>query len=84
MPGKDHVLDLIRSHLDEMFPAERKAAEYILEHPENTSRINITELAELSGSSDATVIRMCKRLGFTGFCSKALRQRHDRPAVPDR
>ena len=67
MPGKDHVLDLIRSHLDEMFPAERKAAEYILEHPENTSRINITELAELSGSSDATVIRMCKRLGFTGF-----------------
>ena len=67
MLPEHHILDLIRSHLDEMFPAERKVAEYILAHPEDASRLNITELAELSGSSDATVIRMCKRLGFTGF-----------------
>ena len=67
MLPEHHILDLIRSHLDEMFPAERNVAEYILAHPEDASRLNITELAELSGSSDATVIRMCKRLGFTGF-----------------
>ena len=50
-----------------MFPAERKAAEFILANPEKASQISVTELADLSDSSDATVIRMCKRLGFTGF-----------------
>lgn len=67
MLSEQHILDTIRAQLDDMFPAERKVAEYILNNPENAAQISITELADLSGSSDATVIRMCKRLGFTGF-----------------
>ena len=64
---EQHILDSIRSQLPDMFPAERKAAEFILANPEKASQISVTELADLSDSSDATVIRMCKRLGFTGF-----------------
>ncbi|MDY3250349.1 MAG: MurR/RpiR family transcriptional regulator, partial [Candidatus Choladocola sp.] len=67
MIADEHILDLIREQLDDMFPAERKVAEYILAYPEKVARITITELAELSGASDATVIRLCKRLGYKGF-----------------
>lgn len=67
MLSEQHILDTIHAQLDDMFPAERKVAEYILNHPENAAQISITELADLSGTSDATVIRMCKRLGYKGF-----------------
>lgn len=67
MKSEYHILDTIRRQLDDMFPAERKVAEYILEHPEQTAHLSITELADLSGSSDATIIRVCKRLGCKGF-----------------
>lgn len=67
MVSEHHVLDRLRSLLDEMFPAERKVAEFILNYPEKVTQINITDLAEQSGTSDATVIRMCKRLGCKGF-----------------
>lgn len=67
MLSEQHILDSIHLQLDDMFPAERKVAEYILNNPENAAQISITELAELSGTSDATVIRMCKRLGYKGF-----------------
>lgn len=67
MLSEYHILDTIRKQLDDMFPAERKVAEYILDHPEKTAHLSITELADLSGSSDATIIRVCKRLGCKGF-----------------
>lgn len=67
MLSEHHILDAIRSQLDDMFPAERKVAEYILTHPEEAAQVSITELAGQSGTSDATVIRMCKRLGYAGF-----------------
>lgn len=67
MLSEQRILDTIRTQLDDMFPAERKVADYILEHPQETAHLSVTELADLSGTSDATVIRMCKRLGFKGF-----------------
>lgn len=62
-----HILDLIKEQIDAMFPAERKAADYILEHPETASSAGVAELAEQSGTSEASIIRMCKRLGYSGF-----------------
>lgn len=77
MLSDQNILDMIRTQLDDMFPAERKVAEYILHHPEESAQLCITELAELSGSSDATIIRTCKRLGFTGFYQMKLRLASD-------
>jgi len=65
MEGK--VLQNINLMKEEMFLAERKVADYILANPQEVVRLNVTDLAERSGSSDATVIRMCKRLGYGGF-----------------
>lgn len=77
MLSEQNLFEMIRAQLDDMFPAERKAAEYILAHPEESAQLSITELAEHSGSSDATIIRTCKRLGFTGFYQMKLRLASD-------
>lgn len=61
------VLKRINAIKEEMFLAERKVADYIVANPQEVVRLNVTDLAERSGSSDATVIRMCKRLGYGGF-----------------
>lgn len=71
------VLENIKQNYDEIFSAERKVADYILRDPEHTVRINVSELAEASGASDATVIRLCKHLGYKGFYQMKLQLAHD-------
>ena len=73
----NHVLDNIRANYDEIFSAERKVADYILKNPEKTIRLNVSALAELSGTSDATVIRLCQHLGYKGFYQMKLQLAHD-------
>ncbi len=50
-----------------MTPALAKIAEFVLAHPDTTLYQSITELAECSGSSEASVIRFCRDQGYTGF-----------------
>ena len=52
------VLEVIRSKYDELFPAERKTADYVLSHADETVLSNVSELARASGVSDATIIRL--------------------------
>lgn len=63
----------IREALDQIKPAERNAANYILEHPKEVVLLSIKELAEKSNSSQAAIIRMCKNLGLEGFQELKLR-----------
>lgn len=46
---------------------ERKVAKYILKNPREVIYLSITGLAELCGVSDATVVRLSKRLGMHGY-----------------
>ncbi len=61
------VLELIRDRYDELFPAERKTADYILSHADEAVLSNVSELASASGVSDATIIRTAHHLGYTGY-----------------
>lgn len=61
------VLEKIEEHYKHMFPAERKVADYIRENPNMIVDMNIADLAEGSNTSEATVIRICRRLGYRGF-----------------
>lgn len=61
------MIETIRENYQQMFAAEKKVADYILAHPDEVVSASVSELAELSGVSDATVIRMCKHLGYQGF-----------------
>lgn len=61
------VLAIIKSGYEQMSSAERKVADRVLESPNETLNMNVSELAQSSGVSDATVIRMCHRLGYKGY-----------------
>ncbi|HYG58664.1 MAG TPA: MurR/RpiR family transcriptional regulator, partial [Symbiobacteriaceae bacterium] len=56
---------------DELLPtlrrAEARLGTYIQAHPHDVIQLSITDLADRSGTSEATVVRLCRRLGFRGF-----------------
>ena len=47
--------------------AERRIADYLLVHPEKIQGVTIVELANRCGASEATIVRLSKKLGFEGF-----------------
>ncbi len=66
MQGKT-VVETIKEQYNQIFSAEKKVADFILENPEMAVNANVSELANYSGVSDATVIRLCKHLGYEGY-----------------
>lgn len=58
-------------NLDELIPtlrpAEARLATYIRSHPHDVIQLSITDLSDRSGTSEATAVRLCRRLGFRGF-----------------
>jgi AraC-like DNA-binding protein len=73
----DSAINNIRNNLDGVFAAERRVAEFILKNPEQVVAQSVGEIAEQSGVSDATVIRLCKHLGYTGFYQMKLQLAHE-------
>lgn len=61
------VMENIYDHYEKFFSAEKKVADYIIKNPSDTVECTVAELAEKSGASDATVVRMCKHLGYKGY-----------------
>ncbi|HHY45819.1 MAG TPA: MurR/RpiR family transcriptional regulator [Firmicutes bacterium] len=53
--------------------AERRAADYILEHPSKVIHMSVTEFAEKVGVSEATIVRLCQKVGFKGYHDLRLR-----------
>ncbi len=52
---------------DKMGHAEKKIADFILEHPTGLVPLSITELADKCGCGEATIVRFARRLGFNGY-----------------
>ncbi len=71
------VLDRIKENYEELFSAEKRVAEFILENPQEMIMMNISELAQKSGSSEATVVRMCKHVGYQGYHQMRIVLSHD-------
>ncbi|MDI3548648.1 MAG: hypothetical protein PWR10_2300 [Halanaerobiales bacterium] len=57
----------IKSHLNSLKPAEKKVGEYILKNVSEVIHLSITNLAEKAGVSEATVVKFCKRIGYSGY-----------------
>ncbi len=49
--------------------AERKIAEYLLTCPTDIVYLSITELADRTDTSEATIIRFARRLGYSGYAA---------------
>ena len=71
------VMAIIKSGYEQMSSAERKVADCVLESPDAALNMNVSELAQSSGVSDATVVRMCHRLGYKGYYQLRLMMARD-------
>lgn len=61
------VLDNITVLYDQLFDAEKKIAKYILNNPKEVVDMTVSELAEISDVSIASVSRFCRKVGLKGF-----------------
>ena len=58
--------------------SERKIADYILANPEEIIYLSVTELADRTDTSEATVIRFAQRLGYSGYAALKIALTMDR------
>lgn len=65
--GKASVTERILEHRDNLSPTEQRIADYILKNTYQVVDFTVKDLASASEVSEATVIRMCQHIGFTGY-----------------
>ena len=58
---------LLRGRLPQLRPAERRVASYVIDHPDKARHLAITALALVAGVSVASVTRLTKAVGCTGY-----------------
>lgn len=63
----EKVMQRISQRMELFHNAERRVAELILHQPEKVLTSKVSELAELCGTSEATVIRFAKKAGYSGY-----------------
>ncbi|WP_440894694.1 MurR/RpiR family transcriptional regulator [Amphibacillus sp. Q70] len=64
----------LREFLSQASTTEQVIIDYVLKHPDQVAQMTIYKLAELTFSSPSSIIRLCKKNGFSGYkeFSKAL------------
>lgn len=61
------LLPTLKLRLPSMTPVLKTVGKFVLENPEQVIYQSINEVAEASGVSVASVVRLCKELDFTSF-----------------
>lgn len=66
-PRHGGVVHHIRGLAPELAPAERRVADAIVADPDLVVSTTITALAQQGRTSETTVVRFCRRAGFSGY-----------------
>ena len=61
------VRNQIFSAYDSLFDAEKKVADYLMNHQEKAIEMSVSELAAACEASQATIVRFCKKIGCNGY-----------------
>jgi len=61
------IVGYIQRFEDSFSKTERKIAEYVIAHPQETLECSVEDLARATQTSGATVVRFCRTIGFRGF-----------------
>ena len=84
-----NVFETISQQYYDLTASEKKTADYLMAHQEESQYMSIAELAEESGVAEATVSRFCRRLGYKGYnafklaiANSTARMRQEKPASP--
>lgn len=71
MAGKQkkfpHGILRINSYLEQLKPAEKRVAQYIIDNHEEVIHLSITKLARKADVSEATVVKFCQHIGYSGY-----------------
>jgi glucokinase len=67
------LLGRIQRSLGSLSPAEKRVADYVLDHPRSAMNDPIAQIAAAAGVSQPTVIRVCRSLGCDGLSDFKLR-----------
>ena len=62
-----NVLVRLKEYSRQANGAEQHLIHYMLEKPEEAAKMSVQSLAERTYTSSATVIRLCQKLGFSGY-----------------
>ena len=65
--GAPEALARMRAAYASLPKTEKRAARYVLDHPDEVIHAPIAMLAQRAGVSEATVVRLCQRLGYRGY-----------------
>ncbi|HEX3607612.1 MAG TPA: MurR/RpiR family transcriptional regulator [Candidatus Dormibacteraeota bacterium] len=63
----------IQARLNALTPSVRRVGEAVLEGPLEVIHLTVTDLAERTGTSVATVVRFCQEVGLRGFMDLKIR-----------
>lgn len=66
------LVQKIENSIPSLSKSERVVANYIIENPEQVVYLSVAALADICCVSDPTVVRMCQKLGFSGYQSLKL------------
>jgi DNA-binding MurR/RpiR family transcriptional regulator len=82
----DTYAERVAERGDELAPAERRVAELLLDLGPEATLLSAAALAEQLGTSDATVVRTAKSLGYSGLAElrRALAAYGDNPPLRER
>ncbi len=64
---KRQIVPIVKFLLPTLTKTERKSAEYLLNHPQEVAGLTLADFAQRSNSSEATVMRLCKKIGVGGY-----------------
>ena len=81
MSAENLPLPVMRGSYAHMTRTEKRITDYISEHMGEVMEQTISELAAAVGSSEITISRFCKKLGFSGLQSFRSSQRSGRRGV---
>lgn len=63
----DSAYENIKLNMDSLSSTEKKVATFLLENVDRIQTLNVVGIAKESCTSEATVVRMSKKLGYKGF-----------------
>jgi DNA-binding MurR/RpiR family transcriptional regulator len=67
LSSKGSCILRLQGALGDLNSAEKRVADFVLQNAEEVANFTIEELAEKAKASNATITRLCKRLGYVGF-----------------
>lgn len=73
----DNTLNRIRIAQPGMAKGARRIADYILAQPETIVSMSVTELSEVTGVSEGSIINFCRGIGLSGFQQMKLSLAHE-------